>query len=458
MVYQTVGFFASVECDVPELSEDSRRNDEAGGTRTARIGGHGDLQRGEREQTTPPRDSQFFTVRMFSPCGLGDVCRCVLLCPPPRLVESFGNAAWDGAWLNLDRGCAFLSTMMSLLIALVCMGQTGADDTDVTDVTDVIDATEDEFTESDQLPPDAQLTPDEEATQQEAIAEQQGQVDSVAQFELPLAASGRWMDVDGYRAWQPDPSAVGSGFVPYQTNGHWEWTAAGWVFVSDFDWGWAAFHYGRWWQSPSYGWLWYPDLTWGPAWVSWRVGGGYAGWAPLWPRHVRWHPRWCFVPTQRLGDVAFHRYAMHGPRYGQAFHATARLPFRAHGPSIAGVQRWGGAVPMGSLNRGGFGHARAQPGWSGGFRSSPAAGGHRAAPPSFRVPPPSVPNSGGFRAPPPSSGGFRAPPPSVGGVHSAPPAFGGSHAPTPHGFGGVHGGAASQAGGVHFGGGGHGRH
>ena len=442
--------------------------------------------------------------------------------------------------LNFDRGCAFLVGMMTLFIALVCLvdgavvyqwtdaegvthytnnpatipsGATVTTTTgqDVNVVTvdeqtappadssaiaaDPVDSVE-EPTEPDQLPPDAQLTPEEQAAQQQAIAEQQGQVNSVNDFETPLAASGQWIDVEGDRVWQPSPAVVGPNFVPYQTHGHWEWTAAGWVFVSDFDWGWAAFHYGRWWQSPSYGWLWYPDLNWGPAWVSWRLGGGYAGWAPLWPRHIRWHPRWCFVPTHRFGDRAFGSYALRGTGYATAYRATARLPFHAHGPSMAGVQRWGGHVPMGSLDRPGSAHGRMQPGWSGGshapgsggFRApAPSSGGFRAppssggyAPPSggFRAPPPSsggvyvppsggfrapAPSSGGFRAPPssggyaPPSGGFRAPPPSSGGFggssHSPPPSFGGAHAPAPSsGFGGAnHGG-----GGAHVGGGGHG--
>ena len=34
-------------------------------------------------------------------------------------------------------------------------------------------------------------------------------------------------------------------FVPYTTAGHWVYDDD-YVWVSDYDWGWAPFHYGRW--------------------------------------------------------------------------------------------------------------------------------------------------------------------------------------------------------------------
>src|SRR3546814_16106093 len=56
------------------------------------------------------------------------------------------------------------------------------------------------------------------------------------------------------------------------------------TWVSDYEWGWAPFHYGRWTYTDYYGWAWIPGYEWGPAWVSWRSGGGFYGWAPLGPR------------------------------------------------------------------------------------------------------------------------------------------------------------------------------
>ena len=53
--------------------------------------------------------------------------------------------------------------------------------------------------------------------------------------------------------------------------------------MSDYRWGWATFHYGRWKFDDYYGWEWIPGHEWAPAWVSWRHGGGFFGWAPLLP-------------------------------------------------------------------------------------------------------------------------------------------------------------------------------
>lgn len=61
-------------------------------------------------------------------------------------------------------------------------------------------------------------------------------------------------------------------------------TEYGWTWVSDWDWGWAPFHFGRWAVMTGLGWGWVPGTQWGPAWVSWRAGGGFVGWAALPPR------------------------------------------------------------------------------------------------------------------------------------------------------------------------------
>ena len=79
---------------------------------------------------------------------------------------------------------------------------------------------------------------------------------------------------------------VGDDFSPYATGGDWLQTEYGWTWISDWDWGWAPFHYGRWLAVAERGWCWMPGTLWGPAWVSWRAGGGYVGWAPLAPRRM----------------------------------------------------------------------------------------------------------------------------------------------------------------------------
>lgn len=74
---------------------------------------------------------------------------------------------------------------------------------------------------------------------------------------------------------------------PY-TAGQWLYTDDnGWLWDSDFDWGWACFHYGRWGWDNELGWYWVPGYSWSPAWVAWRRGGDFIGWVAL-PPEVRW--------------------------------------------------------------------------------------------------------------------------------------------------------------------------
>lgn len=105
---------------------------------------------------------------------------------------------------------------------------------------------------------------------------------SLDTFYQELAPYGTWtQDPDYGYVWRPDVDM--SNFQPYYTNGHWAMTEYGNTWVSDYDWGWAPFHYGRWIRNRFNDWIWIPDTVWGPAWVTWRSGGGYYGWAPLGP-------------------------------------------------------------------------------------------------------------------------------------------------------------------------------
>jgi hypothetical protein len=100
-------------------------------------------------------------------------------------------------------------------------------------------------------------------------------------FYDQLSPYGQWIEYSNYGyVWIPD---AGPDFVPYSTNGHWILTDDGWAWDSDYNWGWAAFHYGRWSFSDSFGWFWVPDNVWGPAWVNWREAEGYYGWSPMEP-------------------------------------------------------------------------------------------------------------------------------------------------------------------------------
>jgi hypothetical protein len=97
-------------------------------------------------------------------------------------------------------------------------------------------------------------------------------------FYNELGPYGRWINHPRYgQVWvYGDPN-----FRPYYTDGHWEYTDYGWEWISDFDWGWAPFHYGRWEMDPELGWVWIPGYDWAPAWVAWSQYDGYYGWAPL---------------------------------------------------------------------------------------------------------------------------------------------------------------------------------
>jgi hypothetical protein len=106
-------------------------------------------------------------------------------------------------------------------------------------------------------------------------------------FYGALAPYGGWVNVSGYGlCWRPSAVTYNSGWQPYCDHGHWIDTDDGWYWTSDYSWGWATFHYGRWFRDPQWGWCWWPDTTWGPSWVCWRSSDSYCGWAPLPPAAV----------------------------------------------------------------------------------------------------------------------------------------------------------------------------
>ena len=96
-----------------------------------------------------------------------------------------------------------------------------------------------------------------------------------------LAAYGSWIRMDPWGAvWCP--RNMGYRWRPY-SDGHWVWTDFGWTWISDLEWGWMPFHYGRWGWDDDIGWFWVPGYAWGPAWVAWRTSDFYFGWAPCPP-------------------------------------------------------------------------------------------------------------------------------------------------------------------------------
>lgn len=131
-------------------------------------------------------------------------------------------------------------------------------------------------------------------------------------FQNNLSPYGRWHNNPRFgQVWVYEDPA----FKPYATNGHWEYTNFGWSWVSDFNWGWAPFHYGRWEYDPSFGWMWIPGYEWASAWVSWSQYDDYYGWAPLGygaDINISFgampYDRWNFIPRQYMGSSDFYRH------------------------------------------------------------------------------------------------------------------------------------------------------
>ncbi|MBC7536119.1 MAG: hypothetical protein H7258_10530 [Ferruginibacter sp.] len=134
-------------------------------------------------------------------------------------------------------------------------------------------------------------------------------------FYDDLSPHGSWFESPDYGyVWRPQLP----GFAPYSTNGYWVLTDAGWTWVSDYSWGWAPFHYGRWYNDPFYGYVWVPGYEWGPGWVSWRRSNEYYGWTPIGPGvslgaaygngyNVSYN-QWNFVRCNDFGRRNIHNY------------------------------------------------------------------------------------------------------------------------------------------------------
>ncbi|MEY4875004.1 MAG: hypothetical protein RL708_153 [Bacteroidota bacterium] len=128
-------------------------------------------------------------------------------------------------------------------------------------------------------------------------------------FYNELAPYGTWVNspVYGY-VWLP---TVDEGFQPYATNGYWLLTQEGWTWVSNYPWGWAPFHYGRWYNDEIYGAMWVPDNEWGPGWVNWRQNDDYYGWcaiSPIGGSFVARNEDWTFVHSNHFGHRNWHEH------------------------------------------------------------------------------------------------------------------------------------------------------
>lgn len=172
----------------------------------------------------------------------------------------------------------------------------------------------------------------------------------VNNFYDELAPYGDWIQDPQYGSvWAP--RNVGRDFQPYYTNGYWAMTEYGNTWVSNYNWGWAAFHYGRWSFNNAYGWVWVPGSEWGPAWVNWRQSDGYYGWAPLSPgislsvslggynAPIDW---WIFVPQVNIySRSGYNRYNNRSRNYNYYNRSTM----------ISNRQNYGGRNYVGGPNR-----------------------------------------------------------------------------------------------------------
>ena len=161
---------------------------------------------------------------------------------------------------------------------------------------------------------------------QKAHAQRGGAV-NFQYFYNELSPYGNWSSHPRYGSvWTPYD--VGRNFQPYGTDGRWVMTEFGNTWVSDFSWGWATFHYGRWFYDDYIGWAWVPGYEWGPAWVDWRSNNDYYGWAPMWPG-VRIGVSfnipinyWVFIPRRHLFNRNVFGYCVPRYRYNSFFGRT----------------------------------------------------------------------------------------------------------------------------------------
>jgi hypothetical protein len=170
---------------------------------------------------------------------------------------------------------------------------------------------------------------------------------ALSDFREPLADYGTWSDDTTYgTVWYPNSNVVGADFAPYQTAGHWELDVNNdWMWVSDYDWGYIPFHYGRWVWIGGRGWGWIPGRVYAPAWVSWRMTDyGYVGWAPMAPSYywfggsavTVWstpYSAYVFCPSTYVFHRNVHTYVVRDRDVIQRIGAHSR-PYRPARPSV----------------------------------------------------------------------------------------------------------------------------
>ena len=183
---------------------------------------------------------------------------------------------------------------------------------------------------------------------------------ALTDFHSTLDAYGTWVEDETYgTVWTPSQSVVGTDFAPYVSAGHWTYDTD-YVWVSDYSWGWAPFHYGRWTYIGARGWGWIPGRSYAGAWVTWRTGyddWGYVGWAPL-PPAWYWHNGYAYGMSVR--PYAPYAFCGHGDLFNS--HVGGRVVTGTQVGVVAGHTR--PYVPA-SPTVGAGGHVPAHPGVGG---------------------------------------------------------------------------------------------
>ncbi len=231
---------------------------------------------------------------------------------------------------------------------------------------------------------------------------------ALTDFKPALDGHGAWVDDPTYgTVWVPNESEVGSDFVPYVSAGHWTYDDAdSWVWVSDYSWGWAPFHYGRWVQARRHGWAWIPGRTYAGAWVVWRTGlpgYGYVGWSPA-PPDWYWYNGYAVAWT--FGWSPYYSYCspyyMYGPGLGHhvvrgGVYDSRTAPYRQSAPPAGRVVASPGVG----------GRVVAKPGVGDRVAASPSVGDRSAARPRVVGPSPGELGIDRTAVPAPSHQGFQ---------------------------------------------------
>lgn len=162
------------------------------------------------------------------------------------------------------------------------------------------------------------------------------------------------------------PAITETNWRPY-TNGQWIYTTSGWMWVSNYRWGWACYHYGRWWKSANYGWVWMPGYVWAPAWVQWRISENYVGWCPLTPRaEWKWEKgisnsnygyknpdnQWVFVGKEKFGNNLDNSIVLPVNEYNNLLKNSESVldmkfdngKVRGKGPDVADIEKRTGKI------------------------------------------------------------------------------------------------------------------